>query len=141
MRPGTGVKLAVLFAVGVGFAASAGADNHAAPGKRLTTVVSTYLDLLMCANTASEYQSDPTAAETYRETAFTLSDAASEAGWEQTEFDSALVSAQERYQELELSDSDTRESWQLRHFSRERCQDRLATATSQLSGDEPFPTP
>ncbi|MFL1404371.1 hypothetical protein ACJO2E_03370 [Marinobacter sp. M1N3S26] len=141
MRFNTGKKLAVLFAAGVGFAASANADSPAAPGERLTPVVRTYLDLLMCANTASEYQSDPTAAETYRETAFALSDASSEAGWEQTEFDSALVSAQERYQELELSDSDTRESWQLRHFSRERCQDRLATATSQLSRGRPFPTP
>lgn len=134
-------KPALVAAAALCFAAAAIAESTASADKRLDPVVSTYLDLLMCANTASEYQSDPTAAEVYREAAFTLNDAASDAGWQQADFDSALFSAQKRYQQLDLPDTDTRESWQLRHFSREHCQDRLSAATSYQSGEMPIPSP
>lgn len=107
--------------------------------ERLAPVVETYLDLMMCANTAEEFQSDTTLAAGYRNAAFALDDKIEESGWSDDLFSTVLLTAQESYRDLELSDQDTREDWQRRHFSGERCERRLAAATEYLQQGIPDP--
>lgn len=122
-------KIAILLS-GLIATGAANADNDS-PDASLMATAAAYLDLLMCANTAEEFQSAPLLASGYRQSAFALADRAKASGWND-EFDSALVTVQESYRKLEISDSDTRKDWQLRHFANDHCQRQLAVAARQL---------
>ena len=132
-------KIAILLCSLVVTATAYAESDLPSPEKRLTPTIATYLDLLMCANTAEEFQSDPALASGYRNSAFALADKAEESGWSDDVFDSTLIAVQESYRELEISDQDTREDWQRRHFAGQRCQQQITAAANYLEQGVPAP--
>lgn len=99
----------------------------------------TYLDLLLCANTAQEFLQDEVSAQEFRNMAFKVEDAAMAAGWSDDAVNSTIAKVQEGYAELEITKGETRESYQLRHFSGDRCQRQMASGRNFLAGGLPQP--
>lgn len=122
----TATLLSILIVIATAYAETVPSDAPLAPA------AATYLDLLMCANTAEEFRSAPSLASRYRNLAFSLADRVEESDWSVDLFDSGLIAAQEGYRELEVFDLDTRKDWQLRHFTDEHCQQQIVAATNFL---------
>ena len=115
--------------------AAGGPSQH----DRLAPAVTTYLELLLCANTAQEFQQNEVSAQAFRDMAFKVEDAIMAAGWSDDAMNSTIIARQESYTELELNDGDTRESWQLRHFSGDRCQRQMVAGGNYLADGLPLP--
>jgi len=93
--------------------------------ERLLPPVTAYLDLLLCANTAQRYRNNGGDAERYRMAAFEVQDLTDEAGWSSNVIAATVTKLQESRSDLVLREGDSPESFYLRNFSGERCEQEL----------------
>lgn len=105
--------------------------------ERLITLVATYADLLVCADTARTYEADDASAQAYQASAFKLQDKIGLAGWSSNEIATAVVMVNESRAELAVESDVTRESYRRRNFSEEYCRNQMIAAQDYLSGAIP----
>ncbi len=101
--------------------------------KRLLPLVRTYLDLQLCANVADTYDNNQSLWDQYTLRAEALKKYSESLGWTSTDFASAMVIAFEEKEHLEVKESDTRESYNRRHYTGDRCEKAMGTEIESIA--------
>lgn len=102
--------------------------------EQLLPAARAYNNLMLCANTAHNYLSDESLGDQYSKLAWDLSDAitGTDSKWSDDEFLKALMAAQEEKSEMSFRPGESRERFNLRHYSGEPCQREQMNAADLL---------
>jgi hypothetical protein len=121
-------------------ASFASANEHELPyDERLLPLATTFLDLMLCAGFALDFEKNQKLADRYSAASWTLHDLAIEQGWDKDQFSWAMVYAHEEKSSLVVTKEDTRESFKRRHQSGKPCDDAMERAEKYVVSGIPAP--
>lgn len=117
------------------------ADEAASRGyDQLMPMAHTYVTLMLCADTAMEFEEDEDASHRFGNKAHRLIEQSISLGWNMYQISAATLEATENPQGVELRDDDTPETFSVRHYSGQPCTNALSRAAAMLK-DEELPRP